>query len=176
MNDRTFIFEWTILLIATCNPALNLCRLSWWPQMEWTLLYVSKRIQALLYPWCLPFCKGAEHSFMQVRLWPVHHSTHQGLRKCWIISFIFLYRCETGYIGTRCEYLDLAYHVEERRKIVIACVVTGLVFLIVLIVFICVCTQWVMCYIINTFIVKLERVFFNLECFSLACLVSQQTI
>lgn len=85
-----------------------------------------------------------------------------------------MYRCETGYIGTRCEYLDLAYHVEERRKIVIACVVAGLVFLIVLIVFICVCTQWVMCYIINTFIVKLKRVFFNLECFSLALFHSKR--
>ncbi|XP_073680615.1 probetacellulin [Garra rufa] len=50
-------------------------------------------------------------------------------------------RCEIGYIGTRCEYLDLDYHVGERRKIVIACVVAGLVFLILLIIFICVCTH-----------------------------------
>ncbi|XP_067232123.1 probetacellulin [Chanodichthys erythropterus] len=50
-------------------------------------------------------------------------------------------RCEAGYIGTRCEYLDLGFHVGERRKIVIACVVAGLVFLILLIVFICVCTH-----------------------------------
>lgn len=62
---------------------------------------------------------------------------------------IHLHRCETGYIGTRCEYLDLDFHVGERRKIVIACVVAGLVFLILLIIFICVCTQWVMCYIIK---------------------------
>uniref|UniRef100_A0A8C2HX95 Betacellulin, epidermal growth factor family member n=1 Tax=Cyprinus carpio TaxID=7962 RepID=A0A8C2HX95_CYPCA len=50
-------------------------------------------------------------------------------------------RCEAGYTGTRCEYLDLNYHVEERRKIIIACVVAGLVFLILLIIFICVCTH-----------------------------------
>ncbi|XP_067280331.1 probetacellulin [Pseudorasbora parva] len=50
-------------------------------------------------------------------------------------------RCETGYIGSRCEYLDLEYHMAERRKIVIACVVAGLVSLILLIVFICVCTH-----------------------------------
>lgn len=50
-------------------------------------------------------------------------------------------RCEKGYIGSRCEYLDIDFHVGERRKIVIACVVAGLVFLILLIIFICVCTH-----------------------------------
>ncbi|XP_052444981.1 probetacellulin [Carassius gibelio] len=50
-------------------------------------------------------------------------------------------RCETGYIGSRCEYRDLDLRVEERMKIVIACVVAGLVFLILLFVFICVCTH-----------------------------------
>ncbi|XP_051533519.1 probetacellulin-like [Myxocyprinus asiaticus] len=50
-------------------------------------------------------------------------------------------RCENGFIGSRCEYSDISFLVGERKKIVIICVITGLVFLILLIVFICICTQ-----------------------------------
>ncbi|TRY60895.1 hypothetical protein DNTS_035158 [Danionella cerebrum] len=50
-------------------------------------------------------------------------------------------RCVIGYIGSRCEYLDYDFRVEEQRKIVIACGVAGLIFLILLIVFICVCSH-----------------------------------
>ncbi|XP_051956259.1 probetacellulin-like [Xyrauchen texanus] len=50
-------------------------------------------------------------------------------------------RCENGYIGSRCEYIDQYFQVAERNKIVIACVVAGLVFLVLLIVFICICTH-----------------------------------
>ncbi|XP_067106572.1 probetacellulin [Osmerus mordax] len=50
-------------------------------------------------------------------------------------------RCERGYVGARCEYVDLGLRVAERRQIIIACVIAGLVFLILLIVFICICTH-----------------------------------
>ncbi|KAI4893193.1 hypothetical protein NFI96_018501, partial [Prochilodus magdalenae] len=50
-------------------------------------------------------------------------------------------RCESGYIGARCEYLDLGWLVGDRKEIVIAGVVAGLVFLLLVIVFICICAQ-----------------------------------
>lgn len=50
-------------------------------------------------------------------------------------------RCKTGYIGNRCQYHEMDPHKEEKEKIVIACVVAGLVFLILFIVFICICTN-----------------------------------
>ncbi|KAM4635745.1 probetacellulin [Polymixia lowei] len=50
-------------------------------------------------------------------------------------------RCEKGYTGSRCEYLDLAWQIGDQRQIIIACVITGLVFLILLIVFICICSH-----------------------------------
>lgn len=48
-------------------------------------------------------------------------------------------RCESGHIGSRCEYREFIY--QDRDKIVIACVVAGLVILILFIVFICICTN-----------------------------------
>ncbi|XP_066501319.1 probetacellulin isoform X1 [Hoplias malabaricus] len=48
-------------------------------------------------------------------------------------------RCESGYIGARCEYLDLGWLVGDRKEIVIAGVVAGLVLLLLLIVFTCIC-------------------------------------
>ncbi|XP_069026087.1 probetacellulin isoform X1 [Embiotoca jacksoni] len=50
-------------------------------------------------------------------------------------------RCMSGYIGTRCEYVDLDWRIGEKRQIIIACIIAGLVFLILLIVFICVCSH-----------------------------------
>ncbi|XP_063745656.1 probetacellulin isoform X2 [Eleginops maclovinus] len=50
-------------------------------------------------------------------------------------------RCQHGYIGSRCEYLDLDWRIGEKREIIIACVIAGLVFLILLIVFICICSH-----------------------------------
>lgn len=52
-------------------------------------------------------------------------------------------RCEKGYIGSRCEYVDLAWRIGDQRQIIIACVIAALVFLILLITFICICAQWV---------------------------------
>ncbi|CAG5867762.1 unnamed protein product [Menidia menidia] len=48
-------------------------------------------------------------------------------------------RCQSGYIGSRCEYVDLDWQIGERRQIIIGCVIAGLVLLMVLIVFICMC-------------------------------------
>ncbi|XP_017569491.1 probetacellulin isoform X2 [Pygocentrus nattereri] len=50
-------------------------------------------------------------------------------------------RCEKGYIGSRCEYLDLDLLVGGQKQIVIAGVIAGLVFLLLVIVFICICTH-----------------------------------
>ncbi|KAM9451263.1 probetacellulin isoform 2-T3 [Clarias gariepinus] len=50
-------------------------------------------------------------------------------------------RCETGYIGARCEYYDMGWLVGEQREIVIISIVSGLVIFLLIIVFICVCTQ-----------------------------------
>ncbi|KAM3599783.1 uncharacterized protein V6R79_011460 [Siganus canaliculatus] len=46
--------------------------------------------------------------------------------------------CQHGYHGSRCEYVDLPdLRIGERRKIIIIGVVTGLLFLILVILFIC---------------------------------------
>ncbi|XP_029922034.1 probetacellulin [Myripristis murdjan] len=50
-------------------------------------------------------------------------------------------RCEQGFIGSRCEYVDVDGRIGEQRQIIIACVIAGLVFLILLIVFICICSH-----------------------------------
>ncbi|XP_051268942.1 probetacellulin isoform X1 [Dicentrarchus labrax] len=50
-------------------------------------------------------------------------------------------RCHHGYIGSRCEYLDMDLRIGEKRQIIIACVIAGLVFLMLLIVFICFCSH-----------------------------------
>uniref|UniRef100_A0A673CD46 Betacellulin, epidermal growth factor family member n=1 Tax=Sphaeramia orbicularis TaxID=375764 RepID=A0A673CD46_9TELE len=50
-------------------------------------------------------------------------------------------RCQRGYIGSRCEYMDLDWLKGDKRQILIICVVTGLVLLILLLVFICICSQ-----------------------------------
>lgn len=50
-------------------------------------------------------------------------------------------RCQHGYIGSRCEYVDLDWRIGEKRQIIIACIIAGLVFLILLIVFICICSH-----------------------------------
>lgn len=52
-------------------------------------------------------------------------------------------RCERGYIGSRCEYVDLASRLGDKRQIIVVCVIAALVFLILLITFICICAQWV---------------------------------
>ncbi|GLD55478.1 probetacellulin-like protein [Lates japonicus] len=50
-------------------------------------------------------------------------------------------RCQQGYIGSRCEYVDLDWRIGEKRQIIIACVIAGLISLILLIVFICICSH-----------------------------------
>ncbi|XP_035039971.2 probetacellulin isoform X1 [Hippoglossus stenolepis] len=50
-------------------------------------------------------------------------------------------RCHQGYIGSRCGYLDLDWRKGEKQQIIIACVIGGLVLLILLIVFICICSH-----------------------------------
>ncbi|KPP61080.1 Btc protein-like [Scleropages formosus] len=46
--------------------------------------------------------------------------------------------CLNGYIGSRCEYVDLDLHTGDQKHVVIACVIATLVFLILLVVFICI--------------------------------------
>uniref|UniRef100_A0A3B1IYL0 Betacellulin, epidermal growth factor family member n=1 Tax=Astyanax mexicanus TaxID=7994 RepID=A0A3B1IYL0_ASTMX len=50
-------------------------------------------------------------------------------------------RCESGYIGSRCEYLDLGWLVGDQKQIVIAGIIAGLVFLLLIIVFTCICVH-----------------------------------
>ncbi|XP_037548277.1 probetacellulin [Nematolebias whitei] len=50
-------------------------------------------------------------------------------------------RCQSNYIGARCEYVDLDWLKGEKRHILIGCVVGGLVLLIALVVFICICSH-----------------------------------
>lgn len=49
-------------------------------------------------------------------------------------------RCPNGYTGSRCEYIQFDWRIGDRRQIIIACVIAGLVLLIILLVFICICT------------------------------------
>lgn len=60
-----------------------------------------------------------------------------------LISFCLTHRCDSGFIGARCEYLDLGWLVGGQREIVIISIISGLVILLLIIVFICVCAQWV---------------------------------
>ncbi|XP_062410221.1 probetacellulin [Sardina pilchardus] len=50
-------------------------------------------------------------------------------------------RCASGYTGSRCEYYQFDWLIGDKRQIIIACVIAGLVLLIILLVFICVCTH-----------------------------------
>ncbi|XP_037609291.1 probetacellulin isoform X2 [Sebastes umbrosus] len=50
-------------------------------------------------------------------------------------------RCQRGYHGSRCAYLDLDWRIAEKREIIIVCVIVGLVLLIIVIVFICICSR-----------------------------------
>ncbi|XP_058473946.1 probetacellulin isoform X2 [Solea solea] len=50
-------------------------------------------------------------------------------------------RCAPGYVGYRCQYVDLDWQKAEKRQIIIACVVVGLLLLILLIVFIFFCSH-----------------------------------
>ncbi|KAF4077538.1 hypothetical protein AMELA_G00209250 [Ameiurus melas] len=47
-------------------------------------------------------------------------------------------KCENGYIGARCEYLYFDWLVGEQREIVIISIISGLVILLLIIVFICI--------------------------------------
>lgn len=55
--------------------------------------------------------------------------------------FLLFVRCLHGYVGSRCEYVDLGERIQEKHQILIACIIAGLVVLILLIVFICICSQ-----------------------------------
>lgn len=50
-------------------------------------------------------------------------------------------RCSHGYIGSRCEYVDLDLLIGGRRYIIIGGIIGGLVLLSLLIVFICFCSH-----------------------------------
>ncbi|XP_074546822.1 probetacellulin [Halichoeres trimaculatus] len=50
-------------------------------------------------------------------------------------------KCLQGYVGSRCEYVDLDWQIAERRYIIVGGVTGGLVLLVLLIVFICFSSQ-----------------------------------
>ncbi|XP_068429793.1 probetacellulin [Clinocottus analis] len=50
-------------------------------------------------------------------------------------------RCQQGYIGARCEYLDLDWRIGEKRHVIIVCTVAGLALLILIVVFVCFCSH-----------------------------------
>jgi len=50
-------------------------------------------------------------------------------------------RCDSGFTGSRCEYLDLGWQIGEQKQIIIVCVVAGLLLFALVIVFICLCSQ-----------------------------------
>uniref|UniRef100_A0A3P9LQS7 Betacellulin, epidermal growth factor family member n=1 Tax=Oryzias latipes TaxID=8090 RepID=A0A3P9LQS7_ORYLA len=50
-------------------------------------------------------------------------------------------RCQRGYTGSRCEYVDLGLHKGERRHLIIGCIVALLALLVVLILGICICSN-----------------------------------
>lgn len=52
-------------------------------------------------------------------------------------------RCERGYTGARCEKVDLFYLRGDQGQIVIISLIVGIVTLIILIVGICLCSQYV---------------------------------
>ncbi|KAE8630888.1 hypothetical protein XENTR_v10001005 [Xenopus tropicalis] len=49
--------------------------------------------------------------------------------------------CDLGYTGARCEYLDLFYLKGDRRHYVVIGLIVAMMFLIILIVGICICTH-----------------------------------
>ncbi|CAI5667208.1 probetacellulin isoform X1 [Oreochromis niloticus] len=50
-------------------------------------------------------------------------------------------RCQIGFIGSRCEYLNLEGQKQVKQGIIIACAIAGLVLLILLVVFIFICSR-----------------------------------
>ncbi|CAL8278732.1 unnamed protein product [Merluccius merluccius] len=50
-------------------------------------------------------------------------------------------RCDPGYTGSRCEYLDLDWQIGEQKQIIIVCVVAGLILFALLIICICLCSH-----------------------------------
>lgn len=50
-------------------------------------------------------------------------------------------RCDSGFTGSRCEYLDLGWQIGDQKQIIIFCVVAALVLFFLLIVFICLCSH-----------------------------------
>lgn len=52
-------------------------------------------------------------------------------------------RCDRGYTGARCERVDLFYLRGDQGQIVIISLIAGIVTLIILIVGICLCSQYV---------------------------------
>lgn len=64
----------------------------------------------------------------------------QNKKTFWQRSLLCL-RCEHGFVGSRCEYLDLDWWKGEKQEIIIICIIAGLVLLILLILFICMCSK-----------------------------------
>ncbi|XP_072261650.1 probetacellulin [Pyxicephalus adspersus] len=50
-------------------------------------------------------------------------------------------RCEKGYTGKRCEYLDLFYLKEDRGQLVVISLIIAMVALIIAIITICICSH-----------------------------------
>ncbi|KAM4719770.1 probetacellulin isoform 2-T2 [Anableps anableps] len=56
-------------------------------------------------------------------------------------------RCQSQYYGARCEYVNLDWLREDRQRIIIGCTIAGLLFLMILVVSICICShcRWRLC-------------------------------
>uniref|UniRef100_A0A8C6P5P4 Betacellulin, epidermal growth factor family member n=1 Tax=Nothobranchius furzeri TaxID=105023 RepID=A0A8C6P5P4_NOTFU len=50
-------------------------------------------------------------------------------------------RCQSQYMGARCEYVSLDWQIGERQRIIIGSVVAGLIVLMALIVSVCIYSQ-----------------------------------
>lgn len=55
--------------------------------------------------------------------------------------YVLCRRCQIGYIGSRCEYLNLEVQTQGKQGIIITCAIAGLALLILLVVFICICSR-----------------------------------
>lgn len=66
---------------------------------------------------------------------------HWKVMKFFFFNFLCPFRCQHGYTGSRCEYLDLDWLRGEKRDIIIFCVIAALILLILLIIFICTYSQ-----------------------------------
>lgn len=60
-----------------------------------------------------------------------------------LLSHVLWGRCERGYTGARCEQVDIFYLRGDRGQIVVISLIAAIVTLIVFVVCVCLCAQYV---------------------------------